>query len=174
MSISKQLDDFFAQPLIKEQSFYVFHRTISRAIECSQYRKCIYSFYFLFIFYITIFIKRHFENAPPQKIKQKNKAKTKQKKTLLCMIHMGVQVCIILQFWNISQICFALNEASGPTASWMSVGNSVIANIWSPLRQCVRLITIGEYDATVPVPHVHVTSQINCSDVTMLSQKDRP
>ena len=95
-----------------KKSFYVFLRTISRAIECSQYRECIYNFNLLFIFYITVFIKRHFENAPTQK-----KAKTKQKKNLLYMIHMGVQVCIILQFWNISQICFALNVASGPTAS---------------------------------------------------------
>ena len=31
--------------------------------------------------------------------------------------------------------------------------------------------TINEYDVTMPVPWVQLTSQINCGDVTMLSQK---
>ena len=37
---------------------------------------------------------------------------------------------------------------------------------------CTR--TIDEYEVTMPVARVHVTSQINCGDVTMLSQKKRP
>ena len=49
---------------------------------------------------------------------------------------------------------------------------TVVIHKWrSPMRQFARARTIDEYDATMPVPHVRVTSQINCSEVTMLSQK---
>ena len=34
--------------------------------------------------------------------------------------------------------------------------------------------TIDEYDVTMPVPRVRMTSQINCDDVIMLSQKRPP
>ena len=39
------------------------------------------------------------------------------------------------------------------------------------LRQIARARTIDEYDVEMLVPHVRETSQINCGDVTMLSQK---
>ena len=49
---------------------------------------------------------------------------------------------------------------------------TVVIHWWrSPLRQFARARTIDEYDVTLTVPHVRVTSQINCGDVTVLSQK---
>ena len=38
-------------------------------------------------------------------------------------------------------------------------------------RLCANLRVQEQYDITMPVPRVRVTSQINCDDVTMLSQK---
>ena len=52
---------------------------------------------------------------------------------------------------------------------------TVVIHYWrSTLRQFARARTIDEYDVTMPVPHVRVTSQINSGDVTMLSQKRPP
>ena len=49
---------------------------------------------------------------------------------------------------------------------------AVVIHQWrSPLRQFARAITIDEYDVTMPVPPVRATSQINCDDVTIFSQK---
>ena len=39
------------------------------------------------------------------------------------------------------------------------------------LRQLARAKSMDEYDVTMQVPHFCLTSQINCGDVTMLSQK---
>ena len=47
----------------------------------------------------------------------------------------------------------------------------VIHYLRSLLRQFAHARTIDKYDVTIPVPHVHVMSQINCGDVTMLIQK---
>ena len=41
----------------------------------------------------------------------------------------------------------------------------------SPLRQFVHARTINEYDVTMLVSYIRVTSQINCGDVTILNQK---
>ena len=53
---------------------------------------------------------------------------------------------------------------------------TVVIHQWrSPLRQFARARTIDEYDVTMPVPRIRMTSQINCDDVTMLiKKKDRP
>ena len=49
---------------------------------------------------------------------------------------------------------------------------TVVFHKWrSPLRQFARARTIDEYDVTMLVYPVCVTSQINCGDVTMPSQK---
>ena len=49
---------------------------------------------------------------------------------------------------------------------------TVVIHYWrSPLCQFVRARTIDEYDVTMQVHRAHVTSQISCDDVTMLSQK---
>ena len=49
---------------------------------------------------------------------------------------------------------------------------TVVIHYWrSPLRQFARARTIGEYDITMLVYPVRVSSQINCSDVTMPRQK---
>ena len=37
-----------------------------------------------------------------------------------------------------------------------------------------RARTIDEYEVAMPVTHVRMTSQINCGDVTMLSQNRPP
>ena len=48
----------------------------------------------------------------------------------------------------------------------------VVIHWWrSRLRQSAHARTIDEYDVTVLVPRVDMTSQINCGDVIMLSQK---
>ena len=44
----------------------------------------------------------------------------------------------------------------------------------SPLRQFARAGTIDEYDVTMLVSYIRVTSQINCGDVTILKRKDCP
>ena len=41
----------------------------------------------------------------------------------------------------------------------------------SPLRQFSRVRTIDQYDVTMLVSYIRVTSQINCGDVTILNQK---
>ena len=41
----------------------------------------------------------------------------------------------------------------------------------SPLHQFARARTIDEYDVTMLVSYIRVTSQINCGDVTILNQK---
>ena len=47
-----------------------------------------------------------------------------------------------------------------------------VIHLWrSPSRQFARARTIDKYDVTMPAPHVRVTSQINCGDVTMLIKK---
>ena len=47
-----------------------------------------------------------------------------------------------------------------------------VIHLWrSPFRQFALARTIDKYDITMPAPHVRVTSQINCGDVTMLIQK---
>ena len=38
----------------------------------------------------------------------------------------------------------------------------------SPLRQFARARTIDEYNVTMPVSRIRMTSQINCDDVTVL------
>ena len=49
---------------------------------------------------------------------------------------------------------------------------TAVIHLWrSPFPQFARARTIDEYDVTMPAPRVHVTSQINCGDVTMPSQK---
>ena len=62
--------------------------------------------------------------------------------------------------------------------SWIPGGEksifTVVIHSWrSPFRQFARARTIDEYDVTMPVSSVRATSQINCSDVTMLNQKRR-
>ena len=52
-----------------------------------------------------------------------------------------------------------------------SIFAAVIHQWRSPLRQFARARTIDEYDVTMPVAYIRVTSQINCGDVTILSQK---
>ena len=47
----------------------------------------------------------------------------------------------------------------------------VVRNQRSPLHQFGHARTIDEYDVTMLVPRIRVTSQINCGDVTMLSQE---
>ena len=48
---------------------------------------------------------------------------------------------------------------------------AVIHQWRSPLRQFARARTINEYDVTMPVSYICVTSQINCGDVTILNRK---
>ena len=49
---------------------------------------------------------------------------------------------------------------------------TAVIHLWiSPLRQFARARTIDEYDVTIPVSYIRVTSQINCGDVTILNQK---
>ena len=49
---------------------------------------------------------------------------------------------------------------------------TVVIHVWrSPLRQFARARTMDEYDVTMQVLHVRLTPEINCGDVTMLSQK---
>ena len=60
--------------------------------------------------------------------------------------------------------------------SWIPGGEKLIftdvIHYWRlPLRQFVHGRTIDEYDITMLVPCVHMTSQINFGDVTMWSQK---
>ena len=44
--------------------------------------------------------------------------------------------------------------------------SSIVIHLWrSPLRQFVCARKLNEYDVTIPIPHVRVTSQINCGDV---------
>ena len=52
-----------------------------------------------------------------------------------------------------------------------SIFTAVIHQWRSLLRQFARAATIGEYDVTMPVRYVRVTSQINRGDLTILSQK---
>ena len=48
---------------------------------------------------------------------------------------------------------------------------TIVIHLWiSPLRQFVRAGTIDEYDVAMLVPHVRLTSHINCGDVTILNQ----
>ena len=48
----------------------------------------------------------------------------------------------------------------------------VVIHLWrSPLCQFVRARTVDEYDVTMPVPSISVTSQINRGDATLLHQK---
>ena len=53
----------------------------------------------------------------------------------------------------------------------ISIFTAVIHQWRSPLRQIARARTIDEYDVTMPVSYIRVTSQINCGDVTILNQK---
>ena len=39
------------------------------------------------------------------------------------------------------------------------------------MRQFARAWTIDEYDVTMPVSYIRVTSQINCGDIAILNQK---
>ena len=60
--------------------------------------------------------------------------------------------------------------------SWIPGGKkSIFAAVihwWrSPLCQFARVGTIDEFDVTMPLNNIRVTSQINCGDVTILSQK---
>ena len=49
---------------------------------------------------------------------------------------------------------------------------TVIIHQWGPpLRQFTHLRTIDEYNVTMSVPRVRMTSQINCDDVKMLIRK---
>ena len=49
---------------------------------------------------------------------------------------------------------------------------SAVIHWWRlPLRQLARARTINEYDATMPVSYIRVTSQITCGDVKIISQK---
>ena len=49
---------------------------------------------------------------------------------------------------------------------------TVVIHKWrSHVCQFVLARTINKYDVTMSVPHIHVTSQINCGDATMLSQE---
>ena len=48
----------------------------------------------------------------------------------------------------------------------------VVIHWWRSIwRQFAHARTIDKYDVIIPVPCIHVTSQINCGDVTMPSQK---
>ena len=53
----------------------------------------------------------------------------------------------------------------------ISIFTAVIHWWRSPLHQFARARTIDEYDITMPVSYIRVTSQINCGDVTILNQK---
>ena len=49
---------------------------------------------------------------------------------------------------------------------------TAVIHLWrSPLRQFARARTIDEYDVTMLVSYICMTSQINCGDVTILNQK---
>ena len=53
----------------------------------------------------------------------------------------------------------------------IAIFTAVIHKWRSPLRQFARARTIDEYDVTMLVSYIRVTSQINCGDVTILNQK---
>ena len=96
------------------------------------------------------------------------------------------QWCIILG-WYLFNIWYSYNDCLEglwgfvPWRPAAGIKNSlklsavcfkVVINLWrSPVRQFARARIIDEYDVKMPVPHVRVTSLINCGDVTMLSQK---
>ena len=49
---------------------------------------------------------------------------------------------------------------------------TVVIHWWrSHRRQFARARTVDDYDVTMVIPYLHETSQIDCGDVTMLSQK---
>ena len=50
-----------------------------------------------------------------------------------------------------------------------SVFTAVVQYWRSPLHQIARARTIDEYDVTIPLSHIHVTSHVNCDDITILS-----
>ena len=58
---------------------------------------------------------------------------------------------------------------------WIPDGEKLIFIVinwgWSPSSPFACAKTVGEYDVIMPVPRVRMISQINCADVTILSQK---
>ena len=96
----------------------------------------------------------------------------------LCKINWflsSIKDCNYMRLLNVEKLNFIHAKPWIPSHGDKSIF-TVVIHLWiSPLHQLVRARTIDEYDITImPVPHVSVTSQINCGDVTMLSQKDRP
>ena len=53
----------------------------------------------------------------------------------------------------------------------IAIFTAVIHKWRSPLRQFACARTIDEYDVTILVPYIRMTSQINSGDVTILNQK---
>ena len=72
---------------------------------------------------------------------------------------------------SVSIVHFLHVKPGGLPGGEISIFMAVIQEWRSPLRQFARARTIDEYDVTMPVSYIRMTSQTNCGDVTILNQK---
>ena len=78
----------------------------------------------------------------------------------------------VLRYQGLTCVIFYLLTRQAMNTGWWEVDiHGCYSLVKITLGQFAHARTIGVYDVTMPVTSVRVTSQINCSDVTMLNQK---